>query len=417
MTFSLPRTLHRRTALAAAPLLMLAVAAPTAGAAPASPRIVSGSVAPSGSWASIAALRAYQGDSFFGCGATVISARWVVTAAHCTFDDRGNAFSASQFEIITGRKRLSDTSSGQVLRVDEVRRHPAYDDVTTTNDIALLRLSSPTNAPPMQIARQSQVSTYTSFAGVPNTAGWGLMGTGATSSDSLLQAYLPLRSNSTCAATFPTGFSAAAMVCAGDGTPAICEGDSGGPLIVFTGSGSTARPVLWGITSFRLGDRCGSFTDYFTRVAAFTSFIAPALDPPARPAPPATPAPAPGPNGPSVPFGSGASHDRTAPRLSKFRIPAVFGVRSGRLARKTVIRLRASEKATLRIHLYKRSGSKLKKVRNYYRVSVRRGTNRISLPRRTWRVKSGSYQLKIVATDRAGNTAAWAAPIKLRRGR
>ncbi|MGH2918714.1 MAG: S1 family peptidase [Solirubrobacteraceae bacterium] len=409
MTTRLSRTIARSAALLTVPLLTLAVAPATSNAATPAPRIVGGGAAPAASWGSIASVKAFHGTNVYSCGGTVIAPHWVVTAAHCTSDETDTIrFAASQFEVTTGRKRLS-SGGGQVLRVAEVRRHPAYNPNTVRNDIALLRLSARTAAPPMAVARQSQVSAYSSYQGIANTAGWGDTSTGGQSSDDLLQTYLPLRDNGACAAALDPGFfDPKSMVCAGYSAPSTCQGDSGGPLVVF--AGANRRPVLWGITSFGLPQGCTAGPSFFARVAAYTSFLAPAL---AELAAPPAPRPAPAPAPPSSAPGSGAPGDRTAPRLSRFRIPARIRLRGRHAARNVVIRLRASEKATVRVYLYRRSH----KLRRNVRVHVRRGANRIVLPRKLWRVTPGSHTLRIRATDAAGNGRTYAATIRLQRGR
>ena len=103
--------------------------------------------------------------------------------------------------------------------------------------------------------------------------GWGRTGPGGATSPLLLEADVALISDADCSAVFagtqspglPNPFDARTMVCAGDPVHSTCEGDSGGPLLVFDGAGKLA---LAGVTSW--GDACQDpgLPEVYARVGA-----------------------------------------------------------------------------------------------------------------------------------------------------
>ena len=203
--------------------------------------IVGGKAAPAGSHRFMASLQDSTGFAF--CGGSVISAYWVLTAAHCVPDGK-----AAGLFVVTGRPNLSDTSVGQTLAVAQVIVHPSYKDMT--HDAALLRLSSPTIAPAIRIATASDDIFET--PGTPvKVAGWGdtLPTMGLFSSAQLREVDLNVVSDSECGQT-TFGFDAATGVCAAAMLKDSCQGDSGGPL--FTNSGG--QPLQIGVVSY--GQSC-----------------------------------------------------------------------------------------------------------------------------------------------------------------
>ena len=239
------------------------VAAFLIGAASPSPAIVGGSTAANGAYPFMASLQ--DGSGFAFCGGSVIGSSWVLTAAHCVEGDDG-----SDLYVVTGRNDLSDTSTGQRIKVASVHVHPAY--ANSTHDAALLRLSTPTSSPAIRLA--GAADDHLEAAGTPvKVTGWGdqLPTLGLFSTNQLREVDLEVVSDADCGTT-NFGFDAPTGVCAEALLKDSCQGDSGGPL--FATSGGTRIQI--GIVSYGTSCAIPMFPGVYSEVnnTAIRSWIA-----------------------------------------------------------------------------------------------------------------------------------------------
>jgi secreted trypsin-like serine protease len=262
-------------------LLLLAVAlcattvlAAAASAASRPARIVGGvpATVDAAPWTAFLVAPGRTGPQGQFCGATVVSATAVVTAAHCVVDS-----GIRNFDVVTGRTTLSGTD-GQRVPVSSVDVDPGYNRGRTGHDAAVVHLASPTVAPPIATATADQAGLAAAGSRLLLT-GWGLVANNDSATpDNLQQATITAASNRRCRVDYPGAFIGTEMICTTGGRPDACRGDSGGPLVSLNGG----LPTLVGIVSFG-GQRCGDprLPGVYTRVSFEAGFIANALNPPA----------------------------------------------------------------------------------------------------------------------------------------
>ena len=243
-------------------------------------RIVGGSLARAGEvpWqASLARTEAEGSGLTPVCGAAVVSARAVLTAAHCL------KLPVSSYRILVGRTSLLTPECGaQVMEVKGYNLHPAFSPRTLDNDLAVVEVVT-------MWGQGMQFSTATLPACLPPgprphlyspgtvglVSGFGVLSENATSlSDSLQTVSLPVMDLVRCEESYrkitnigPSQF------CAGfeDRTfiRDACSGDSGGPLAVLEGD----RWFLTGLVSFGLGCGRTKYPGVYTRLDVMSIWI------------------------------------------------------------------------------------------------------------------------------------------------
>ncbi|MCP2255785.1 Trypsin [Prauserella aidingensis] len=201
------------------------------------PDVVGGSPADIADFPYAVALTDASGFQF--CGGSLIAEDKVLTAAHCA-----EGQDPADVVAVTGRTDLT-TNDGSETPVSDIWVHPDYSSVTTGADVAVLTLASPvSDGRPIALASAPGGPSYTPGADA-TVAGWGTTSEGGSSSDTLLQGTVPVRSDADCSAAYGSEYDAQGMVCAGlpEGGVDACQGDSGGPLVV---DGRLAGVVSWG---------------------------------------------------------------------------------------------------------------------------------------------------------------------------
>ncbi|XP_053685947.1 serine protease snake-like [Sabethes cyaneus] len=242
--------------------------------------IVGGWITNQGAYPHMAVLgRPRNNDSFeWFCGGSLISARYVLTAAHCAnsqMSDPPLVVRLGEFDLST-----DDDSEHQDVAVASIVHHPAYNGVQAYNDIALIRMNQT-----ITFSRFIRPACLWQLQTLPDehltAIGWGRLGYYGDQPAELHEVDLPLVDQNECNRLLSSPPSRRlrqgvlpSQICAGEltGGKDTCEGDSGGPLQVRSQDPSCRYDIV-GITS--IGGICGTARKpgVYTRVSYYIQWI------------------------------------------------------------------------------------------------------------------------------------------------
>ncbi|CAG2167924.1 unnamed protein product [Oppiella nova] len=242
--------------------------------------IVGGNEAPAHSWPWAVAVYTGSGSSFhnykFVCGASVISERYVLGAAHCVSHNSRVAKPETIRLLIGAHDRRYE---GVYHRVQRIFVHKLYDERLMQNDIALYKLAEPINfnktsniAPVCLPDSHWHQRDYTNQ--MVQLVGWGTTSAGGRTSDILRQVQVPIITNKDCARSYNALMVTSKQMCAGyaAGKRDSCQGDSGGPMTMQL-DGREGRYVQIGITSWGKGCAEPKYPGVYTKVSYYIDWI------------------------------------------------------------------------------------------------------------------------------------------------
>ena len=164
------------------------------------------------------------------CTGSLLAPDWVLTAAHCLYEDDETIATPDDITILTG------TKLGELERTGATQRlilHPEYThSVLGSNDIALIQLEEPLSLQTVTVLTSQEESRYAPSGSTGVAVGWGRTEDGSFP-DILQKVGVPLYRRSECQARGldqPLG-----TFCAGTAAEGPRPGDSGGPLLVRVG--------------------------------------------------------------------------------------------------------------------------------------------------------------------------------------
>ena len=191
-----------------------------------------------------------NGSSQSTCSGTILSPRWIVTAAHCL-----TTYEPIAAKIWVGINDVSD--SGQIRNAELKVCHPNYDNsFLSENDICLLKthdvLKFDITVQPAKLPGEDD-NNYQNA----NVSGWGIIymdGEKYKISFHLRTALMSIGSDFRCKRDF-LGYNNVTNICLfhiSQGSGGVCRGDSGSGFVVRRNDGS---PVILGLVSG--GKKCG----------------------------------------------------------------------------------------------------------------------------------------------------------------
>eukprot|EP01054_Gregarina_sp_Poly1_P006715 Gregarina_sp_Poly_1__6714@NODE_3611_length_978_cov_21_725576_g2297_i0_p1_GENE_NODE_3611_length_978_cov_21_725576_g2297_i0NODE_3611_length_978_cov_21_725576_g2297_i0_p1_ORF_typecomplete_len259_score14_28Trypsin/PF00089_26/1_6e66Trypsin_2/PF13365_6/9_9e09DUF316/PF03761_15/7_4e05Peptidase_S7/PF00949_21/0_057DUF1986/PF09342_11/0_042Peptidase_S55/PF05580_12/0_056_NODE_3611_length_978_cov_21_725576_g2297_i019795 len=224
-------------------------------------RIINGIPASQGEFPSQLSLQAWNSHN---CGASVLNANYVLTAAHCVV-----GYSASQLSVLAGSVNLASGSRHQVAEIIVHSQYNAAD--SWKNDIAVLKLATPLQIDNVNIKPVSLPAAGEKPAdgAVATVIGWGRLSEGGPIPNELQKVDIAVVNQAQCSSVYGSmGYPIySGHICADvpEGNKGSCNGDSGGPLFV---DGEVVGLVSWAAGCARQG-----YPTVYTRVAEYIDWI------------------------------------------------------------------------------------------------------------------------------------------------
>ncbi|CAO1363876.1 unnamed protein product [Diamesa serratosioi] len=204
------------------------------------------------------------------CGGAIINANWILSAAHCTFNQKF-------ITVVAGMSDASKLYDVWIFRNISTRNfvsHKEFELKTFKNDISLVRLEIPLpstktisviSLPSVDFDNESMVGKKVTLSGFGRFA----------DADPFLstilksETFLIIDLNECKKVFFKNSVTDAQLCVKAELTSSPCMGDSGGGLVL-----NEKKPILVGIVSFGATVCQGGYPVVFTKVSSYLNWIA-----------------------------------------------------------------------------------------------------------------------------------------------
>ena len=131
------------------------------------------------------------------CGGSLLSARHVLTAAHCTVGQ-----SAASIRVLVGEHDTTD-SVADIRAISAITQHPRYNNANTDYDYSILTLAAPLTFSSVAAPVCLPASASSLYTGeVATTTGWGTTSFGGSLAPTLREVEVTVVSNSQCSNSY-----------------------------------------------------------------------------------------------------------------------------------------------------------------------------------------------------------------------
>lgn len=243
-------------------------------------------------WSALLGYEDSLGEIYYRCGGTLITDRFVLTAAHCIQETRtmklttvrlGEYDTSTRVDCVAIGKESICAPLVQEVAVETTIVHPDYDKNRYLNDIALIKLrnivdTSDSSVKPicLPITQQLLRNNPTKFV----ITGWGTTEDGMKS-EKLLKALVSVYPQDRCQEVMSrlskrVQITEGHFCAGGEGNNVdTCSGDSGGPIQLVSNFNGDTRTVQYGIISFGTNS-CGNSGEYpgvYTNLKHFLKWV------------------------------------------------------------------------------------------------------------------------------------------------